>query len=63
MAHIRRPILAGLRQATLPNSEATRIDDPAGERDELSAARGVVNGVALGTMAWSLIGLLVWFLV
>jgi len=61
MAHIRRPILAGLRQAT--NSEATRIDDPADERDELSAARGVVNGVALGTMAWSLIGLLVWFLV
>ena len=36
---------------------------PAGKRDELSAARGVMNGVALGTMAWSLIGLLVGFLV
>ena len=45
MAHIRRPILVGLRQAARPNSEATRLADPANERDELSAARGVVNGV------------------
>ena len=58
-AHIRRPILVGLRQAARPNSEATRLADPADERDELSAARGVVNGVVLGAALWSLIGLLV----
>jgi hypothetical protein len=61
MAHIRRPILVGLRQAERPNSEPTRLNDPADERDELSAARGVVNGVVLGAGIWSLIGLLVWF--
>ena len=63
MAHIRRPILAGLRQDARANSEATRLDDRADERDELSAARGVVNGVVLGAGIWGLIGLLVWFLV
>jgi hypothetical protein len=50
----------GPRQAARPNSEATRLADPADERDELSAARGVVNGVVLGATLWSLIGLLVW---
>jgi hypothetical protein len=58
MAHKRRPILVELRQAARPNSEATRLDD----RDELSAARGVVNGVVLGA-GICLIGLLVWFLI
>lgn len=49
MAHIRRPIPAGLWQ-----------DE---HDDELSAARGVANGIVLGALGWSLIGLLVWFLV
>ena len=64
MAHIRRPILAGQWQDSRPNSaEVPRLDDPADERDELSAARGVVNGIVLGSLCWSLIGLLVWLVV
>jgi len=63
MAHIRRPILVGLQRAAPPNSEATRLADPPDEREELSAARGVMNGIVLGAGVWGLIGLLVWFVV
>lgn len=36
------------------------VNDNYQPEDELAAPRGIVNGVILGAILWSLIGLLIW---